>query len=81
MRVLLPRGKFVLDPSGDRPVVLASGGVGLTPTISILNANVEAGSKRPIWFVHGARNGRKHAMGAHVRRVAAENADVRVHIR
>ena len=81
LRVLPPRGKFVLDPWGARPVVLASGGVGLTPTISMLNAIVEAGSKRPVWFVHGARNGREHAMGAHVRRMAAENANVRAHIR
>ncbi len=81
LRVLSPRGKFVLDPLGERPVVLASGGVGLTPTISMLNAIVEAGSKRPVWFVHGARNGREHAMGAHVRRMAAENANVRAHIR
>ena len=22
---------------------------------------------RPVWFIHGARNGREHAMGAHVR--------------
>ncbi len=81
LRVLSPRGKFVLDPLGDRPVVLASAGVGLTPTISMLNAIVEAGSRRPVWFVHGARDGREHAMGAHVRRMAAENANVRVHIR
>ena len=81
LRALSPRGKFVLDPKGERPVVLASAGVGLTPTIAMLNAIVEAGSERPLWFVHGARNGREHAMGAHVRRTAAENANVEAHIR
>ena len=76
-----PRGKFHLDPGGDAPVVLLSGGVGLTPMISMLNAIVEAGSRRPVWFVHGSRNGHEHALGAHVRRLAAENDNVNVHIR
>ncbi len=75
-----PRGVFHLDPTDDSPVVLLSGGVGLTPVISMLNAIVEAGSKRAVWFVHGAREGREHAMGAHVRRVAAENDNVHVHV-
>ncbi len=75
-----PRGKFHLDPHDDSPVVLLSGGVGLTPMISMLNAIVEAGSKRPVWFVHGARDGREHAMGAHVRRMAADNDNVNVHV-
>ena len=78
--VKAPRGKFYLDPSDTTPVVLLSGGVGLTPMISMLNTIVESGSKRPVWFVHGARNGREHAMAAHTRRMAAENDNVKVHI-
>ncbi len=75
-----PRGKFYLDPTENTPVVLLSGGVGLTPTISMLNAIVESGSGRAVWFVHGTRNGREHAMGQHVRRLAAENENVHVHV-
>ena len=75
-----PRGKFHLDPTDDTPVVLLSGGVGLTPTISMLNAIVESGSPRAVWFVHGTRNDREHAMGQHVRRLAAENENVHVHV-
>ncbi len=80
LRARSPRGKFYLDPRGERPVALISAGVGLTPMISMLNAIVEAGSGRPVWFIHGARNGREHAMGAHVRAVAGENDNVRAHI-
>ena len=76
-----PRGKFFLDAQAETPVVLLSAGVGLTPLISMLNAIVEAGSNRPVWFIHGSRNGSEHVMGAHVRQVAAENSNVRVHIR
>lgn len=57
-----PRGKFTLDPWSELPVVLLSAGVGLTPMISMLNAIVEIGSGRPVWFIHGARSGREHAL-------------------
>ena len=78
--VKAPRGKFFLDPEDDTPVVLLSGGVGLTPLISMLNAIAQTGSKRPVWFIHGARDGSEHAMGKHVRRVAKEHENVNVHV-
>ena len=81
LRVGAPRGKFHLDPDSERAVVLLSGGVGPTPMISMLNAIVESSALRPVWFVHGTRNGREHAMGAHVRRLAEENENVHVHVR
>ena len=56
-----PSGDFVL-PEGDTPVVLASAGVGQTPMLSMLQHIAREGDERPTWFVHGARNGREHAM-------------------
>lgn len=58
-----PTGDFVLPP-GRGPLVLVSAGVGITPMLSMLHAALaesEAGAARPIWFVHGARNGSAHA--------------------
>ena len=81
LRVGAPRGKFHLDPAGERAVVLLSAGVGLTPMVSMLNTIVHGGAGRAVWFVHGSRNGREHAMGAHVRRLAQEHENVHVHIR
>ena len=81
LRVGAPRGKFHLDPDSERAAVLLSGGVGLTPMVCMLNAIVKSDAPRPVWFVHGTRNGREHAMGAHVRRLAEENENVHVHIR
>jgi ferredoxin-NADP reductase len=78
--VKAPLGKFHLDPLDGSPVVLLSGGVGLTPMISMLNAIVEAGVKRPVWFVHGARDGGEHAFGAHVRRMGSDHDNVNVHV-
>lgn len=55
-------GEFFLDENGSNPVVLLSGGGGLTPMMSMLEAIVHPGSSRPTWYVHGAENGRVHAM-------------------
>ena len=41
-----PRGDFVLDEASERPVVLLSGGVGLTPMVSMLHALAGTG-RRP----------------------------------
>jgi MOSC domain-containing protein YiiM/ferredoxin-NADP reductase len=75
------RGDFFLDPNEETPVVLLNGGVGMTPMISMLNAIVDSGRKRPVWFVHGTRNGLHHAMREHMRRSAAENDNITVHVR
>ena len=81
IRVGAPRGKFHLDPDSERPIVLLSGGVGLTPMIAMMNAIVQSDTRRPLWFIHGARNGREHAMGAHVRGMVEANDNVHAHIR
>ena len=81
LRVGAPRGKFHLDPESERAIVLLSGGVGLTPMISMMNAIVRSGSRRPVWFIHGARNGREHAMRQHVRMIAEQNDNFHAHIR
>lgn len=53
-----PSGEFTLTPS-DKPLVLISGGVGITPTLTMLQAALETG--RAIHFIHCARNGSVHA--------------------
>ena len=66
--------------SYNRPVVLLSGGVGLTPMIAMLNDLTERAPGRTIWFIHGTRNGGEHAMGAHVRCLVRENDNVHAYI-
>jgi ferredoxin-NADP reductase/predicted pyridoxine 5'-phosphate oxidase superfamily flavin-nucleotide-binding protein len=74
-----PAGDFVLRP-GNRPVVLLSAGVGLTPLVSMLHALADPAERRPVWFIHAARDGRHHAMSTEVRDIAAgsDHIDVRV---
>lgn len=81
LRVGSPRGKFHIGLESERAVVLLSGGVGLTPMVSMLNAIARSSTERPVWFIHGARSGREHAFGAHVRRIVQGNENANVHIR
>ncbi len=80
LQVRAPSGDFFLQEDGSGPVVLLSGGVGLTPMISMLNHLLETDSKRPVWFIHGVQNGAEHAFGPHVRGLAQSHANVNVHI-
>jgi nitric oxide dioxygenase len=73
-----PAGEFFLNEKEDNPVVLLSGGVGLTPVLSMLEQIVHSGSDRPTWYIHGAENGRVHAMREHVRELASRAPNVTV---
>ena len=66
-----PRGIFTLAP-GSGPVALVSAGVGVTPVLAMLHALVADGSTRPVWWVHGARNGSEHAFAAEARDLLAQ---------
>lgn len=71
-----PAGDFFLHDSG-RPVVLLSGGVGITPMLSMLNALVEGRVQRPVVFVHAALGRGYHAFREHVNELAQAHPNVR----
>ena len=60
------RGSFILQ-QGERPVVLVSAGIGVTPVLAMLHALAAEASTRDIWWLHGSRNGRDHAFAAEAR--------------
>jgi nitric oxide dioxygenase len=70
VRLAPPFGPFHLDRSVDTPVVLVSGGVGLTPLFSMMKTLLKH-SDREVVFVHGARNGSVHAMKGRLEAIAA----------
>ena len=74
-----PSGKFALDVRKSIPVVLISNGVGITPMISMAKACSRLNPDRPIWFIHGARNGRYHAFRDEVIAIAAQNPNLNIH--
>jgi|SRR5215211_2053702 len=77
-----PRGMFTLDVAGgDGAVVLLSAGVGATPVLAMLEGLAGEGSRREVWWVHGARNGTQHAFADEARRHLAALPRARSHIR
>jgi nitric oxide dioxygenase len=73
LKVAPPAGEFFLRQAQVRPVVLASGGVGLTPLMSMLETIAEQRPGLAAHWVHGTRDGATHAMGARVRELAARS--------
>lgn len=75
-----PFGDFFFDDKDadkDSPVVFISAGVGLTCLMSILNSLVEAGSSRPISWIHGARDSRVRAFRRHTDELAAKHDNIK----
>lgn len=74
--ISMPQGEFFLNETVQTPVVLLSGGVGITPMISILNHLVATNSSRKIHFIHACRNNAVHAFKPHVEQLAVNQANV-----
>jgi nitric oxide dioxygenase len=78
-----PCGEFTLAEDRDdrRPLVLVSGGVGITPVLSMLHAALARDFGRDILFVHGAIDGGRHAFRREVLDLADGDPRLRVHFR
>jgi nitric oxide dioxygenase len=79
IRVAPPFGNFYIDVNDTTPVILISGGVGLTPMISMLNRVLQTPG-REVVFVHGARNSAVHAMKDHLRQTAQKHPNFKTFI-
>ncbi len=73
VKLLPPCGNFTLRQN-KKPLVLLTGGVGITPAISMLNT--EAASGREIRFIHAAINSKTHAFKEHVDALAAKHEHI-----
>lgn len=69
VKLAAPYGTFHIDVNATTPIVLISGGVGLTPMISMLKRAIQD-PQRQVVFVHGARNSGVHAMRDRLRETA-----------
>lgn len=70
-----PAGFFVIDNS-DKPLVLLSGGVGLTPLASMLEYAVEQQPTREVYFIHAAQNENVHAFDDMVKEISNRHKQV-----
>jgi ferredoxin-NADP reductase/MOSC domain-containing protein YiiM len=77
--VSAPRGGFILQP-GDRPVVLLSAGVGVTPVLAMLHALAAQAATRPVWWIYGARNSQDHPFARETRDLVARLPHARSYV-
>lgn len=78
--VKAPSGHFFLDLNQPKPVVLISGGVGITPMLSMMNAIIESGSKREVYFFHGARNRAEHIQRPYLTEIVGQYENIHIHV-
>ena len=78
-----PCGEFFIDLTErhERPLMLISAGVGITPLLSMLLSVLKVQPNREVFFVHGALNGRVHAFRDFVRQLAVRHPNLKVHYR
>ncbi|WP_415845435.1 NO-inducible flavohemoprotein [Stutzerimonas zhaodongensis] len=74
LELFAPAGEFILEPS-DKPLVLISGGVGITPTLAMLEAAIA--TERQIHFIHCARNAEAHAFRETIDRLAEQHGQLK----
>jgi len=74
-----PAGDFLMN-CNLCPLVLVSAGVGVTPMVSILRAVTAQPSDRPVWFIHGARDGEHHPLADEVRQLDDAHPNIKVHV-
>lgn len=74
-----PTGSFV-PGRHDRPIVLLSAGIGVTPMVSMLQQLAAIPTDRPVAFLHGAHDGRHHPFADEVRMIAAKAPNVTLRV-
>ncbi|WP_145191939.1 NO-inducible flavohemoprotein [Pseudomonas sp. URMO17WK12:I11] len=74
LQLFPPSGEFTLAASA-KPLVLISGGVGITPTLAMLEAALQ--TERPVHFIHCARNAAVHAFSDWVDGLAARHPQLK----
>jgi len=79
LEVAAPRGEFVYA-GGVGPVLLVSAGIGLTPVLSMLHELAAQGSKREVWWIHGARGPLEHPLAAEAHELLTSLPDAHEHV-
>ncbi|KYG59698.1 NO-inducible flavohemoprotein [Planococcus maritimus] len=71
VEVSAPAGEFVLDVKRNTPVAFVSGGVGITPMMSMFETVATQTPERPVSFLHAARNETVHAFDKDIQQYVA----------
>ena len=79
IEVAPPSGDFTFDIHAKTPVVFISGGVGITPFMSMVESLIASGNDRPITWIHGSRSYEVHAFRDRVTELSASHGCMSVH--
>lgn len=75
-----PAGNFILASDIDTPITLISGGVGLTPLMSMLHSLTENEYAHPITWLHGCRDETVHAFKNQLNDIVKTRSNVKQHV-
>lgn len=75
-----PTGNFKLMGDIDAPITFISGGVGLTPLMSMLHTLTERNHQHPITWLHACRNQSVHAFRMHVNKLSERLPKFQQHV-
>ena len=78
LEITPPSGDFFLPDAPPRPVILLSGGVGLTPMVSMAETIAARHRRLETYYIHGTTSSATHAMDARVRSLAASHPNMKV---
>ncbi|MCL5975041.1 MAG: NO-inducible flavohemoprotein, partial [Gammaproteobacteria bacterium] len=75
IELMPPAGNFFLDHF-DKPTILISAGVGITPMMAMLETLIANQSKQPILFLHASRNKKLHSYDERLKSVAKQYENI-----
>lgn len=75
-----PSGKFYLDLEVERPVVLISGGIGVTPMLAMARTLTNTKDPREVYFFFGCRSGQDHMFREEMLELQNANPRMRLHV-
>lgn len=78
--VRAPAGHFYLDLAAPGAIVLLAGGVGITPLLAMVDALVQAGSRRETWLFYGVRRVDEAIQLPHLAQLAREHSWLKVQL-
>ncbi|APC97988.1 NO-inducible flavohemoprotein [Francisella frigiditurris] len=76
VEVSTPYGEFFLDlnQTNNKPIVLISAGIGITPLMSMLLSELKTNNRREILFICGKKNKAEHSFAEILKNLAKENS-------
>lgn len=80
IHVSAPAGDFVMDERTDKPVVFISGGVGMTPLVSMAKTLLRAQPNHPVTYIHAAIHGGVHALQEDLANLVQTHPQLRYHV-